>query len=786
MNKKLYQTAGTKKKKDIYKRNITITPNTEITKDLQSVNVIPKDEEWKDGKIVKLVTTGSKTKRVQIGVYYIDAKGNKVRGLKPPKGSVPRHKNKKVYNYIEDLNPPKQTGGLKKYQTGGIFSPTGRVTRNVNTDMFDPNLNAGFRARNSGADLRFNLNPRLAIGPDRELSFSRMPQSRLTFGPNLSHSISRFRDPNSYDNLGIQDRTTLGGRASFQSPIGRGGLIAGLSGEAGKVLSASNKWDVPLNANNRTYAQGQLGLGYYPRNSNLGIKGNIGYGTEGSSMPGLSYGVTGSYGPATINVGKDRQGFNAGFGISLPLGTRKRRQDGGTRFNLGASEMEFVNTKGNPISPAGSSISGDIQKIFTDRSMDNLSSSDTLYYNMPTGVIDYYDPESGEKSNIISKDEQLFPFGQRQANAPYLGTMKQTGGMYGPNTLSAAGQGSAPQLGTTSTIIGQETDPALQQARMQALMESGQRLEQEGTELSSNISQQAEIDKQTAKQRGLEQGFETARQFGQASGAIEGALGTMGETVGSIYGEEGQGGLGNALGAGRDAYNITKAANIGQNIGSSFTPAGQAAIAGAEGTALLSSLPEGASVMSDAVTGATTVVDASGNVIKGGSAIGSGLGAFAKSGAGIGTIASLAGMGISALSDDSDPTHSNVGEYTGSILGSAGTGATIGSYLGPAGTVIGGVAGALYGAGSEYFGTQKAKAAQERAEEDYARDQQQLRDKQVTDFNERIGGLYGSYLSSARAGALAQKTVSGQNLGRNVMYKHGGMMLGIPRYGYNS
>jgi len=39
-------------------------------------------------------------------------------------------------------------------------------------------------------------------------------------------------------------------------------------------------------------------------------------------------------------------------------------------------------------------------------------------------------------------------------------------------------------------------------------------------------------------------------------------------------------------------------------------------------------------------------------------------------------------------------------------------------------------------------------------------------------------------MNQMAAGNIAQKTVSGQNLGRNVMYKHGGMMMRMPRYGY--
>ena len=104
---------------------------------------------------------------------------------------------------------------------------------------------------------------------------------------------------------------------------------------------------------------------------------------------------------------------------------RKKYQSGGTKFDIGGSEIEFINTKGNPISPAGSSISGNIQKIFSDRSADNLNSSDTLYYNQGSGIIDYYDPESRETNTLVGKNSPM-----RRANLPYLGTKNQMGGMY--------------------------------------------------------------------------------------------------------------------------------------------------------------------------------------------------------------------------------------------------------------------------------------------------------------------------------------------------------------------
>ena len=606
MNLNKYQTAGKKK---------------EINKDVQQGEVIPKDQEWTDGKIVKIIKTGTKTQRVVIGVYYVDAKGNKVKGLKPVEGTIPRKR---------------QTGGLRRYQVGG-----GRT--HANSNMFDPNFNANFRGLSGGrgAGGNINFNPRMSIG-----NFENSPQSKLTMGANLSRSGFQHIDPTATNEYGTQGRTTLGARGSFQSPIGNRGLIGGASVEGGKVLGGHNN-NIPVSLNDSSYGQVQAGLGYYPRNSNLGIKGNIGYGTEGSVNPGASYGATANYGPASFNVSKNRQGWGAGFGLSLPLGTSK----------------------------------------------------------------------------------------------------KQTGGMYGSNTMSAAGQGSAPQLGTSSTIVGQETDPALQEQRMQALAASGQSLGQEGTELSSEISQQVTQDKQVAEQMGEQAGMQSAQEFAQSASAIEGAAGA--------------------------GFNLAKRSGI-----FNMPPAGSQLITDST-TGLQSSLAPGATLPAGSV--------AAGKI--GGAGVGTGLSKFATSGAGMGTIASLAGSGISMLSDDGDPTHSNVGEYTGSILGSAGSGAAIGSYLGPGGTLIGGIGGALYGAGKQFFGTKAAKKAEEKAEKSYEAEQKSAHGQKIGSFNKRISSLYGSHLSSARAGNLAQKTVSGQNLGRNVMYKEGGfkggLMMGMPRYGYN-
>jgi len=163
---------------------------------------------------------------------------------------------------------------------------------------------------------------------------------------------------------------------------------------------------------------------------------------------------------------------------------------------------------------------------------------------------------------------------------------------------------------------------------------------------------------------------------------------------------------------------------------------------------------------------------------KGLAKMGAGAGKFLTSGAGLGTVATLAGKGISKLSDDGDATKSNTGEYSGSILSAAGTGASFGSMFGPVGTAAGAIGGALYGAGKQFIGTRKAKKEKEGID-------QQKRLK-IEDYNAQLEDQMGSQLARARAGEMEQKTYSGYDLGRNVTYKLGGgkAMRGMPRYGY--
>ena len=302
-------------------------------------------------------------------------------------------------------------------------------------------------------------------------------------------------------------------------------------------------------------------------------------------------------------------------------------------------------------------------------------------------------------------------------------------------------------------------------------MASAEGLGEESQGLISKTRQQEEIDRRAAEEAGMQAGLQETQSIGQ----IESVVGQGAQKVGqTLYPDQG-GGLGNATTAAQNAFRLQRAANLGADLS-------QAGIAGAQGAKVANlAAKAGAFPMSSAATGKTIIVDGAGNVVNaGGSAVGAGLKSFLGSGAGIGTIANLAGQLTSRLADDDDPTKSNVGEYAGSILKSAGTGATIGSFFPGPGTAIGAGIGAAVGAGKQFFGTKAAQKEQAQYESEAAA----ARNKGIYNLNERIGNLFGSHLSNVAAGNLAQKTVSGQNLGRNVMYKGGGFMLGMPRYGY--
>ena len=169
---------------------------------------------------------------------------------------------------------------------------------------------------------------------------------------------------------------------------------------------------------------------------------------------------------------------------------------------------------------------------------------------------------------------------------------------------------------------------------------------------------------------------------------------------------------------------------------------------------------------------ASTAFNPSAQVV-GGAGVGSGIGKFATSGAGLGMIASGVGMGISALSDDDDPTKNTFGEMSGSVLSGAGTGASYGSMIGPVGTAIGAVAGGIYGGVSKALSAKKAREKK--------REWEAERKKKVDKYNKELTENIIGQKARARSAELESKTYSGYDLGRNVTYRGGGMRA-IPQY----
>ena len=352
--------------------------------------------------------------------------------------------------------------------------------------------------------------------------------------------------------------------------------------------------------------------------------------------------------------------------------------------------------------------------------------------------------------------------------------MYQAGGMYGNNQIP-------PGLGSTAMTVYQESDPRIQEQREARFASEVEEQQRKGDALSEELAVTAEQNKVK-----VQQAFETtAAKFDTGMAMAQ-------------KGVEGYSKIKKVMDA-KKAADALKAAKAAEALKATQTVAsGTKGAVGALGavpvgiaapTASTAAVTTGATygagligpaaapVATGAATGAATTLGttaAKGAV--GGAGVGTGLAKFASSGAGIGTIATLAGAGITALSDDDDPTKSNVGEYTGSVLSSAGTGASVGSFFGPVGTAVGAGVGAIYGAGKQYFGTKKAKKEKKKLEEEWA--------KKVTKRNKELSESVASQRSAVRAGNIRQKTYSGYDLGQNVVAQMGGMRMGIPKYGY--
>ena len=380
------------------------------------------------------------------------------------------------------------------------------------------------------------------------------------------------------------------------------------------------------------------------------------------------------------------------------------------------------------------------------------------------------------------------------------------GGMYADNTVQSAGQGSA---GVTANIVFQESNPAVLDSKLQQLQDAKNNAVTNSDQMASEVEQQDQADKQSvalaeqesnqkfqAGENIAKQGMEAYDKFQKGAGMLaanklkgeatkKAAQSIAGEGFGNIARKKGAEEVSSLLasqapGAGAAPLNLAGGSLPTYGLPSVAPPpipgvvppppVGSVATSLGKDVALKTGAELGTKVGTEAVKGAGKFAGVGGA----GAAGTSGLAKFATSGAGLGTIASLAGMGISKLSDDGDATKSNFGEYSGSILSSAGTGAGIGSLLGPVGTAVGAGIAAIYGAGKQFFGTRKAK----REEAKLAK----VKKKKVDKYNKELTQNLASATAQAKAGEIEQKTYSGYDLGRNVVARQGGMRLGMPRY----
>ncbi len=366
------------------------------------------------------------------------------------------------------------------------------------------------------------------------------------------------------------------------------------------------------------------------------------------------------------------------------------------------------------------------------------------------------------------------------------------GGMYQDNVIPSA-------KGSTAMTVYNEDNPAIQAQREQALKNSTDKARQESSTLADNL----EAEKKEFELKANENEINSDNKFNSALGASEkfadsrstekplrSAINTFKEARQAKKTMQGV----EAFNSGKafmdsqaiakdgiQSFNAAKGLNSaktayeGANQAKTLTMSGlktadQVKNAGAFGTATLG---KGAELSTSIGAGGNMAASTGTQVLAKGSAVGKGLKNFATSGAGIGTIASLAGMGISKFSDDGDATHSNVGEYTGSIMSAAGTGATVGSIVPGIGTAIGAGVGALFGAGKQFFGTRKAKKLE--------RAQERKREQRVGEYNKDTSEEVMNSLNVAKMGSQVAKNYTGFNLGNDTVAKLGGYR-NMPKY----
>tara|TARA_R110000787_G_scaffold82543_4_gene178377 strand:- start:3268 stop:4599 length:1332 start_codon:yes stop_codon:yes gene_type:complete len=413
------------------------------------------------------------------------------------------------------------------------------------------------------------------------------------------------------------------------------------------------------------------------------------------------------------------------------------------------------------------------------------------------------------------------------------------GGMYSNNTVSSSGQG----MGSTSNIVFNESNPEILKAKMAAMEAEKLKLQQGASntqqELAQMNAQKSQVIQEAADESGskLEEGVSTAKSLVSTVDEVSGGkLGEFAKEQGSkLFGkgaETATSGIregsqllsGQPLGLNTQATQLSSGTlGTGSGLTSSVAnPALTGPISGGSGlidksSSLFAPPPSisptlggtpsfspNPALMGDKVSlgtdltkqgveklgttvGSTALKETGKGLMNtgagvGAAGVGSGLTKFATSGAGIGTIASLAGAGVTALSNDKDATTLNFGEGTGAVLSGVGTGigaaALAGTVMGSAvpvlGNAIGAVAGAAYGLGKALIGRKKARKAKAKHEAE-VKDRKDKHNKELTQN-------FAETKASVRAGEVAQKTYSGYDIGKNVTYSKGGRMQPLMKY----
>jgi hypothetical protein len=375
--------------------------------------------------------------------------------------------------------------------------------------------------------------------------------------------------------------------------------------------------------------------------------------------------------------------------------------------------------------------------------------------------------------------------------------------MYNTGQIGSGGA----TVGSTSNIVEQESNPELQEARLQNLTEQQKLLLQQQQQVEAQASQQATEDEIVNEQKLAEFNASQEAQQQQQSAAANTAL----KQGVKLYNPEAfaQHNLDNAnaysqLGSDviqgfKNMKPITQYAELPStvaNAGLTMPSTSGITLSGVPAKAPMSGFSLGADNLAanlgtNTVTssGLSTIPAASttvpvgtmaGTGFKAGlSQVGAGIGNFAKSAPGIGTIASLAGEGIYRLADDKDATTLTFGEGSGKVLKGVGsglaTGAMIGSAVGGPLAPISGTIGAVIGGGVA-LGKSLTNRNKARKEKDTLESEAiSNRNVGINRFNEDLTSKYGSALSSIRQGELAQKSISGQDLGYNLVAREGGV-----------